>query len=102
MRATNVHAACMRTPCDRLHSGASPCLCAADGAWLALPACCAQVGRGQITDDGELTLCLASALAGHDPAEGLPAGSIAHAYMEWLQTEPFDVVRLAPHAGAVG
>ena len=47
-----------------------------------------RVAPGQITDDGELTLCLAMALAGSD---GFDVESIARKYAAWIQWEPFDI-----------
>ena len=43
---------------------------------------------GQITDDGELTLCLAQAISGKDyyDAEG-----VAVKYIEWYASQPFDI-----------
>jgi len=47
-----------------------------------------RVAPGQITDDGELTLALAQALAGHSkyPAEG-----VARNYVRWYRSSPFDM-----------
>lgn len=45
------------------------------------------VGPGQITDDGELTLALASALAKGEYVED----EVAKAYSAWHKSEPFDM-----------
>lgn len=49
------------------------------------------VGGGQITDDGELTLCLAKALLDHNPTYGVPLEAMAHNYVEWAWSRPFDI-----------
>ena len=46
------------------------------------------VAPGQITDDGELTLCLAHALAGQPSFE---IESIARQYASWIESHPFDI-----------
>ena len=46
------------------------------------------VAPGQITDDGELTLCLAHALAGQLVFE---IESIARQYVCWIESHPFDI-----------
>lgn len=46
------------------------------------------VAPGQITDDGELTLCLAKALAERQEFE---IESIARNYGEWVDSNPFDI-----------
>ncbi len=43
---------------------------------------------GQITDDGELTLCLADALS---KASTFPLDAIARNYVEWHRSGPFDL-----------
>lgn len=50
-----------------------------------------EVGPGQITDDGELTLSLAHALCGKNPEHGLPLEDIAKNYVKWMHSAPFDV-----------
>lgn len=50
------------------------------GAWRTAP--------GQITDDGELALCLARALAG---SSVFPIEKVACEYLNWLQSLPFDI-----------
>jgi ADP-ribosylglycohydrolase len=50
------------------------------GGWL-------RVAPGQITDDGELALCLARSLAG---AEAIDRDKIAQAYVDWFNSRPFD------------
>ncbi|MDJ0844505.1 ADP-ribosylglycohydrolase family protein [Crocosphaera sp.] len=46
------------------------------------------VASGQITDDGELTLCLAQALAN---SSTFPLEAIAQNYNRWINSDPFDV-----------
>ncbi len=47
-----------------------------------------QVAPGQITDDGELTLCLARALA---ECETFDLEAIARNYAKWVESHPFDM-----------
>jgi ADP-ribosyl-[dinitrogen reductase] hydrolase len=47
-----------------------------------------RVAPGQITDDGELTLCLARSLAGRTTWDPEP---VARAYRDWMGSRPFDV-----------
>ncbi len=47
-----------------------------------------QVAPGQITDDGELTLCLARALA---ESETFDIETIARNYAKWVESSPFDM-----------
>lgn len=47
-----------------------------------------QVAPGQITDDGELTLCLAQALA---ESETFDLEKIARSYARWVESHPFDI-----------
>ncbi|GLC40704.1 hypothetical protein PLESTB_000030900 [Pleodorina starrii] len=49
------------------------------------------VGPGQITDDSELAMALATGLSGHEPAAGFPAEAVAQKYGAWLESHPFDV-----------
>ncbi|KAG2453926.1 hypothetical protein HYH02_002129 [Chlamydomonas schloesseri] len=49
------------------------------------------VGPGQITDDSELALALASGLSQGEPTEGFPAEHVAQSYGAWLNSHPFDV-----------
>lgn len=49
------------------------------------------VAPGQITDDGELTLALCSALKSCNPADGFPVDKVARAYADWHRSEPFDM-----------
>ncbi|KAG1664748.1 hypothetical protein FOA52_004756 [Chlamydomonas sp. UWO 241] len=49
------------------------------------------VGRGQVTDDTELSIALASALVGADPSAGFPSDAVARAYREWAASDPFDI-----------
>lgn len=46
------------------------------------------VAPGQITDDGELTLCLARALAQSDTFD---LEAIARNYAKWVESSPFDM-----------
>ena len=52
-----------------------------------------RVGRGQITDDGELTLALWSVLRGRETFHGFPLEAVAHAYAAWYASFPFDIGR---------
>lgn len=47
-----------------------------------------QVAPGQITDDGELTLCLAHALAGQS---NFDIECVAKQYALWIESHPFDI-----------
>lgn len=47
-----------------------------------------QVAPGQITDDGELTLCLLQALAENRAFE---IESVARYYARWIDSDPFDI-----------
>ena len=49
---------------------------------------CWRVAPGQVTDDGELALCLARSLAG---ADAVDRDKIAGAYVGWCNSHPFDV-----------
>ncbi|RLN55547.1 hypothetical protein BBJ29_007602 [Phytophthora kernoviae] len=49
------------------------------------------VGKGQITDDSELALSLARGLSGHRPSDGFPLESVAHQYVAWCDSKPFDI-----------
>ena len=46
---------------------------------------------GQVTDDTEMALALASALKGARPTDGFPAGKVRAAYHAWVLSGPFDV-----------
>ena len=48
------------------------------------------VGPGQITDDGELTLALWSAIYPWDSYVGIPTTNMTRAYAEWYMSRPFD------------
>lgn len=50
-----------------------------------------RVGRGQITDDGELTLTLWQAIKNSNPTDGLPERNLIKAYGNWEQSYPFDI-----------
>jgi ADP-ribosylglycohydrolase len=54
------------------------------GGWL-------QVGPGQITDDGELTLTLWNCLKHHDPSDDFPFDNILQGYAAWYDSCPFDI-----------
>ena len=47
-----------------------------------------QVAPGQITDDGELTLCLAQALA---QSKSFEIETVAQNYAQWVASKPFDI-----------
>ncbi|MCP5424552.1 MAG: ADP-ribosylglycohydrolase family protein [Gammaproteobacteria bacterium] len=47
-----------------------------------------RVAPGQITDDGELTLCLARALSA---SRQFDSEAIARQYAEWVRSKPFDI-----------
>ena len=49
---------------------------------------CWRVAPGQITDDGELALCLARSLAG---AQAVDRDKVAEAYVGWFNSGPFDI-----------
>jgi len=46
------------------------------------------IGKGQVTDDGELTLALAHSLTG---TQYYPMNKVAKAYNTWINSMPFDV-----------
>lgn len=48
------------------------------------------VAPGQISDDGELTLSLISALKGHKVTDTFPVKDVIASYSQWLKSEPFD------------
>ena len=48
------------------------------------------VGSGQITDDGELTLALWSAIYKWDSYFGIPRTNMIRAYAAWYKSRPFD------------
>jgi ADP-ribosyl-[dinitrogen reductase] hydrolase len=50
-----------------------------------------RLAPGQITDDGELTLALWSALHASPPKLGPPIDKVLRAYVRWWRTEPHDV-----------
>ena len=52
-----------------------------------------KVGPGQITDDTELLLALATSLVHRDPTVGLPLDPVAAAYNAWRASSPFDMGR---------
>ncbi len=49
---------------------------------------CWRLAPGQVTDDGELALCLARSLAG---ADAVNRDRVATAYVDWFNSRPFDV-----------
>ena len=46
------------------------------------------VAPGQVTDDGELMLCLAQALS---QGENFDLNTIAQVYVQWVESNPFDI-----------
>jgi ADP-ribosyl-[dinitrogen reductase] hydrolase len=54
-----------------------------------------KVAPGQITDDGELTLCLAHALA---KSRSFDSEKIARKYADWIRSKPFDVGATTRHS----
>jgi ADP-ribosyl-[dinitrogen reductase] hydrolase len=54
-----------------------------------------KVAPGQITDDGELTLCLARALA---KSKSFNDEKIARNYADWIRSRPFDVGMTTRHS----
>ncbi|MEM9275967.1 MAG: ADP-ribosylglycohydrolase family protein [Cyanobacteria bacterium P01_F01_bin.143] len=54
-----------------------------------------EVAPGQITDDGELTLCLAQALAG---SKTFDLEIIARHYARWIESHPFDMGFTTSHS----
>jgi ADP-ribosylglycohydrolase len=50
-----------------------------------------QVGPGQITDDGELTLAAFQALRDSNPILGLPTYRLIQQYIAWYRSYPFDI-----------
>lgn len=52
---------------------------------------CHGVAPGQVTDDTELALALASALAGSVASDGFPRDRVEAAYRAWFASDPFDV-----------
>ena len=51
------------------------------------------VGPGQITDDGELTLCAWRALQDITPERGFPIWNMIEQYKTWYESMPFDIGR---------
>ena len=56
------------------------------------------VGPGQITDDGELTLALLGAISKHSPNVCFPEDQIALSYNTWYKSNPFDIGRTCARA----
>lgn len=52
---------------------------------------CHQLAPGQITDDGELTLCLARGLLASPRQKRPQMESVAVEYFNWIQSSPFDL-----------
>merc|ERR1719235_920175 len=48
------------------------------------------VAPGQVTDDTELTICLADALAAAGSAPAFPEAEVADRYGAWFVSRPFD------------
>ena len=49
------------------------------------------VGPGQITDDGELTLALLGAITGNDNETAVDIDRVARAFCDWHRSRPFDM-----------
>lgn len=49
------------------------------------------VACGQVTDDSELMMALFRGLKNKDPKNGFPYESVAQQYIEWYNTNPFDM-----------
>jgi ADP-ribosylglycohydrolase len=60
---------------------------------------CWRVAPGQITDDGELALCLTRSLAG---AQAVDRDKVAEAYVDWFNSGPFDCSDAGPEGGSEG
>ena len=58
-------------------------------------------GRGQITDNGELTLALWTALYRHKPKLGPPVDEMMRAYVRWMDSMPFDCSITCANAFAI-
>ena len=50
-----------------------------------------QVGKGQFTDDSELSISIAFSLYNKKPEYGLPIENIAQSYSQWYKSKPFDI-----------
>lgn len=50
-----------------------------------------KLGPGQITDDGETSVCLMQALLSNDPAYGFPTQAVFSNYHRWYMSMPFDI-----------
>jgi ADP-ribosyl-[dinitrogen reductase] hydrolase len=50
-----------------------------------------QLGKGQITDDGELTLTLLRHILPHRDGMGIPKTNMTRAHAEWYDSNPFDM-----------
>lgn len=60
-----------------------------------------RVGPGQVTDDGELTLALWTALYRHKPKLGPPIDEMMRAYVRWMDSMPFDCGTTCGNAFAI-
>jgi ADP-ribosyl-[dinitrogen reductase] hydrolase len=49
------------------------------------------IGKGQITDDGELALSLGYALINNKPENGFPKKEVFDEYHKWFNSYPFDI-----------
>jgi len=58
-----------------------------------------QMGKGQITDDGELTMSLLTALS---PSYQFDLNAIASKYIDWYNSKPFDIGRTTTQALSYG
>jgi ADP-ribosylglycohydrolase len=49
------------------------------------------IGPGQVTDDSELEIALLHALMKQNPPTGYPILDVMDRYLEWAESEPFDI-----------
>ena len=49
------------------------------------------IGPGQVTDDSELEIAMLHALIKNIPLSGYPINDIMNNYLEWCESEPFDI-----------
>ncbi|MBE9127646.1 MULTISPECIES: ADP-ribosylglycohydrolase family protein [unclassified Coleofasciculus] len=75
--------------------GRQPTLTEVDGAMSMPGGGVWQVAPGQITDDGELTLCLAQALS---QSSTFQRETIAQNYAKWVESVPFDMGSTTSHS----
>lgn len=48
------------------------------------------VAPGQVTDDSELAISLATVLFKNNPSHGFPIDNVARSYIKWNKSDPFD------------